>query len=52
MSIGGPLASILAYFLPDWTYFSLSITLFSVAVGLFILLIPESPQWVRLIKIV
>ena len=47
MAITGPLVSLAAYFLPDWTHLSFFVTTFTFALFLLILIIPESPRWVR-----
>ena len=47
MSIAGPLISLVAYFLPDWTHLSFFIATLAYALFLLIIFIPESPRWVN-----
>ena len=47
MSTSGPLVSLVAYFLPDWTHLSFFISTFGYVLFLLIIFIPESPRWVN-----
>jgi len=46
MSISGPLVSLVAYFLPDWTQFTFFLVTLAIALFLLVIIIPESPRWV------